>query len=377
MMPKVSGFDVVEAMSKMESRPPVIVVTAVQDDDPDLHRLDWRSVSAVIRKPSHMATVAALITEAATHPAVNVQPEKRGRTPMKSVKAIAVLLVAVLLSLPALAADRVPFNVSQAIKAKVADAIGKTEGGYRAAGACDQPAGFLSCSSNINGSLSTADCYIAEVSVYSDIYAMQNVSGTTVVTAKATSTTNFPILIAIHDEEGEIVAQQTQAKSATATFAAVFTRDLYVSVTFVLANATGPYNLSMSCTQQAPPMCVWSGTMACDGTYTGNVTTNECGAANWPYDAYRITLGVGQTIRIHAVSQVQAEIFVEHTDESTGTYVSGGTDQVVTYTAIKAGQHDIYVYTSDENNKLRPFGYTLSVTCPKATNCSKQRAVRH
>lgn len=291
---------------------------------------------------------------------------------------VAAILVTTFLAVSAHAARHVPSRVQERIRERVVEAIGAAEdGGFHTAGACDQPAGFLSCSSNITGSLSTSDCYLSEASVYTDIYLMSDVTATSVVTAKVTSSTTYPILIAFHDEEGEIVQHQVQAKSASVTLHAGFDRDLFVSVTFVQANATGPYNLAISCTQQQPPSCVWSGTLACGGSFTGTVTQNECGAGEWPFDAYRINLQAGQTLRIHTVSQLPAEVWVEHNDDSMGTWVSGGSDQVVTFTATKAGQHDVYISTSDEDRRFTPFGYTLSVTCPAAAGCGKQRSVRH
>ena len=51
MMPMMSGYDVVDQMKSMETRPAVIVVTAIHDDDATADRLDGRVVSSILRKP--------------------------------------------------------------------------------------------------------------------------------------------------------------------------------------------------------------------------------------------------------------------------------------------------------------------------------------
>ena len=51
MMPMMSGYDVVDRMKEMETRPAVIVLTATHTDSPSLDRLDGRVVSSILRKP--------------------------------------------------------------------------------------------------------------------------------------------------------------------------------------------------------------------------------------------------------------------------------------------------------------------------------------
>jgi CheY-like chemotaxis protein len=65
MLPMMSGYDVVEQMKKMESRPAVIVVTAIHDDDA-MERLDGRVVSSILRKPFDVDTATDVIQVTAT-----------------------------------------------------------------------------------------------------------------------------------------------------------------------------------------------------------------------------------------------------------------------------------------------------------------------
>lgn len=51
MMPMMSGYDVVDHMKEMETRPAVIVLTATHADALPLDRLDGRIVSSILRKP--------------------------------------------------------------------------------------------------------------------------------------------------------------------------------------------------------------------------------------------------------------------------------------------------------------------------------------
>jgi DNA-binding response OmpR family regulator len=69
MMPMMSGYDVVEQMKSMETRPAVIVVTAVHDDDATVNRLDGRVVSSILRKPFDVNAASDFIrvTASAVH----------------------------------------------------------------------------------------------------------------------------------------------------------------------------------------------------------------------------------------------------------------------------------------------------------------------
>ena len=52
MMPLMNGYDVVDRMKEMDSRPAVIVLTAAHGGDPSTtERLDGRVVSSILRKP--------------------------------------------------------------------------------------------------------------------------------------------------------------------------------------------------------------------------------------------------------------------------------------------------------------------------------------
>lgn len=52
MMPLMNGYDVVDRMKEMDSRPAVIVLTASHGGDPSTtERLDGRVVSSILRKP--------------------------------------------------------------------------------------------------------------------------------------------------------------------------------------------------------------------------------------------------------------------------------------------------------------------------------------
>jgi DNA-binding response OmpR family regulator len=61
----MNGFEVVEQMAAMATRPPVVVITALPEGDPEVQRLDGRVVSAVLRKPFDVAATAAVVKELA------------------------------------------------------------------------------------------------------------------------------------------------------------------------------------------------------------------------------------------------------------------------------------------------------------------------
>lgn len=69
MMPMMSGYDVVDRMKEMETRPAVIVLTATHADAPSLDRLDGRVVSSILRKPFDVDAASEFIrvTAAAVH----------------------------------------------------------------------------------------------------------------------------------------------------------------------------------------------------------------------------------------------------------------------------------------------------------------------
>jgi CheY-like chemotaxis protein len=69
MMPIMSGYDVVDQMKSMETRPAVIVVTAIHDDDATADRLDGRVVSSILRKPFDVNAASDFIrvTASAVH----------------------------------------------------------------------------------------------------------------------------------------------------------------------------------------------------------------------------------------------------------------------------------------------------------------------
>ena len=69
MMPLMSGYDVVDRMKEMDSRPAVIVLTATHADASTLERLDGRVVSSILRKPFDVDAASDFIrvTAAAVH----------------------------------------------------------------------------------------------------------------------------------------------------------------------------------------------------------------------------------------------------------------------------------------------------------------------
>ena len=69
MMPLMSGYDVVEKMKELETRPAVIVLTATHADACTPERLDGRVVSSILRKPFDVETASDIIrvTAAAVH----------------------------------------------------------------------------------------------------------------------------------------------------------------------------------------------------------------------------------------------------------------------------------------------------------------------
>jgi DNA-binding response OmpR family regulator len=63
MMPWMSGYDVIEHLAEMPSRPAVVVVTAL--NDARLARLDSSVVSSILRKPFDIEMLSAVLTELA------------------------------------------------------------------------------------------------------------------------------------------------------------------------------------------------------------------------------------------------------------------------------------------------------------------------
>lgn len=63
MMPRLSGYELVEQISKLEPRPTVIVATALTNTD--VANLDDSMVRRVIRKPFDIHAVAAALMETA------------------------------------------------------------------------------------------------------------------------------------------------------------------------------------------------------------------------------------------------------------------------------------------------------------------------
>jgi two-component system, OmpR family, alkaline phosphatase synthesis response regulator PhoP len=61
MMPHLSGYDVIEHLAEMSARPPVVVVTAL--NDAQLARLDSSVVSSVLRKPFDIEMLSAVLIE--------------------------------------------------------------------------------------------------------------------------------------------------------------------------------------------------------------------------------------------------------------------------------------------------------------------------
>lgn len=61
MMPWMSGYELIENIKAMPSRPPVVVVTALSDAR--LGRLDSTVVSSVLRKPFDIEMLSAVLIE--------------------------------------------------------------------------------------------------------------------------------------------------------------------------------------------------------------------------------------------------------------------------------------------------------------------------
>ena len=73
MMPRVSGYDLVQRISAMSRRPTVIVATALTSGD--VARLDDSLVRRVIRKPFDIEAVAKMLVEVAEEIAAGRQPD--------------------------------------------------------------------------------------------------------------------------------------------------------------------------------------------------------------------------------------------------------------------------------------------------------------
>ena len=74
MMPRMSGYDVIEHLAEMTPRPPVVVVTAL--NDAQLARLDSSVVSSILRKPFEIEMLSAVLIELAQSSAAEDQNGK-------------------------------------------------------------------------------------------------------------------------------------------------------------------------------------------------------------------------------------------------------------------------------------------------------------
>lgn len=63
MMPRVSGYDVIERLAEMKRRPGVVVVTAMSDAH--IPRLNGNVVASILRKPFNIEILTAVLTELA------------------------------------------------------------------------------------------------------------------------------------------------------------------------------------------------------------------------------------------------------------------------------------------------------------------------
>ena len=61
MMPWMSGYELIDSIKTMPSRPPVVVVTALTDAQ--LGRLDSAVVSSIMRKPFDIEMLSAVLIE--------------------------------------------------------------------------------------------------------------------------------------------------------------------------------------------------------------------------------------------------------------------------------------------------------------------------
>ena len=63
MMPRMSGYEVIERLAGIDPRPAVVVVTAM--NDAHLPRLNSAVVSSILRKPFEIELLSAVLTELA------------------------------------------------------------------------------------------------------------------------------------------------------------------------------------------------------------------------------------------------------------------------------------------------------------------------
>ena len=64
MMPRMSGYELLQQVGEMPVRPAIVVVTAM--NDAHLPRLDSSVVSSILRKPFDIEMLAAILTELAS-----------------------------------------------------------------------------------------------------------------------------------------------------------------------------------------------------------------------------------------------------------------------------------------------------------------------
>jgi DNA-binding response OmpR family regulator len=64
MMPRMSGYELVDHLAEIENRPAVLVVTAM--NDAQLPQLDGNVVNSIVRKPFDIGMLSAVLTELAS-----------------------------------------------------------------------------------------------------------------------------------------------------------------------------------------------------------------------------------------------------------------------------------------------------------------------
>lgn len=73
MMPWMSGYELIESLASMPSRPPVVVVTALSDAR--LGKLDSKVVSSILRKPFDIEMLSAVLIELAASKSKEQKPD--------------------------------------------------------------------------------------------------------------------------------------------------------------------------------------------------------------------------------------------------------------------------------------------------------------
>jgi hypothetical protein len=229
----------------------------------------------------------------------------------------------------------------------------------------------LTCDTNHNAALSTADCLFDDGTYY-DVYTFQGSAGQS-IRVDMTST-DLDTYLLLRDPSGATVAEDDDGGEGTNS--RLFFTLTATGTWTILANNydsgdTGNYNIAIACGTggQQPTCSIAPGTISCGATRTGALATNDCPLGDGSYyDEYRFAGTAGQSITINMNSTVfdTYVILVDPTGNVVDSNDDGpdNTDSRLTYTLPTTGQWRILANSYSANTTG---AYSLSLTCATVT----------